>query len=533
MPVTSSRTRGLRLFLLVLIPVGLFVALNWSELSVIAGPVMLAFGAGMMLMSLASYEAGGGAASSDALLSGPLGLSLIAGGLVLATVGVLVSLWQLTQLPPLDKALHAALTLLCQGVGFLVMGGLLLAILPRFVLPTQTPAERRRVRSQIWRYLLGQPTAAVFIRNGEPAPPPKTEEAAPLKPTVVLLDLVSAVALERQMSRRAGSPAGKEEAPADAPPSKATPLVRIEGPGLVFIEPGEVIRSTLDLRTQVRDRQNIHALTRDGIEVWATLEVTFRLQEPKPQRLTEADTSAEERNLFKFNRESAFRAVYGSPVSGHPGEGGETEVKRWTDLPAFVASDIFRDLMLEHTLDDLFHPTSDQTLPLEDVRKAFDARVKRDSVLSERGIRVLSAGFGRLSVPGAVESQRLDTWKADWTRQSVEMLAGGDLQTLRIIQRARADAQYELVARISAVLHEAGSNVAVWLRFIESVERASADPTTRRLLPGDTVNLIRNWIDQFSRWLPHDPALVGRDKLAAQPLPPGITDKGPSPYARS
>ena len=124
--------------------------------------------------------------------------------------------------------------------------------------------------------------------------------------------------------------------------------------------------------------------------------------------------------------------VYGSPVANRKAEADETEVKHWTDLPTFVASDIFRDLILTRTLDNLFRPTDDQIFPQAELRADFSERVRNDSVLNERGIRVLSADFGKLNVPAAVEMQRLNSWKADWIRQSAETLAGF-IRTRRII----------------------------------------------------------------------------------------------------
>jgi hypothetical protein len=208
------------------------------------------------------------------------------------------------------------------------------------------------------------------------------------------------------------------------------------------------------------------------------------------------------RPAFAFNRESAFRAVYGSPVAKLKETAEAPEVKHWTDLPAFVASDIFRDLILTRTLDDLFHPTSDAGFPLAELRDVFSEKVKYDPVLIERGIRVEGADFRLQDLREEVADQRLKSWRADWIRQAMETLAGGDLQAARIIQRARTNAQFDLVKQMMAVLQESGSTAAVLLRFIQALERASADPRTRSLLPAETIQILNNWMNQLSRWLP-------------------------------
>ncbi len=547
--------RGVGIFLLVVIPAALFTTLFWTELKLLAGPVLMVLGLSALVISFLPTWVGTDPATGNAPPQSMISTALMLVGVLLNVFGLPIALLALNTPPPPQAASHAAEALLCQGAGFSLVFGLLLVMLPRFVLPAQTRTQRRQVRGRLWLYLLGQHGPVEIVKNGQRTASPAEEKVQDFRPSVAVLDSFSAIALERKFpvqqpaERRQwrgnlaaqlyelekylahGQPGLGEVVAAGlywgrwlrlAPrrvlrqwllrqhlvrprPAKPPRLARVEGPGLVFIEADEMVRDTLDLRPQFRARPNIKALTRDGIEVESTLTVIFRLQSTDTREPT-GQTEAIERNLpaFTFTRESAFRAVYGSPVAKFEPDGRALNVKHWTDLPAFVASDIFRDLILTRTLDDLFYPTSTQDFPLDNLRAEFSRRVKADPVLSERGIQVDSANIGRLTVPREVAEQRLSSWRADWIRQSLETLAAGDLQVARIIQRARTNAQYDLMKQMSATLKQTDSTAVVLLPFIQALERASTDPKTRRLLPADTLRVIRGWTNQLSKGLPSE-----------------------------
>ena len=205
----------------------------------------------------------------------------------------------------------------------------------RDALRPPTGAERRQVRGRLWLYLLGQHGPVVMVKKGQRAALAEEVEAEAFKPSVALVDTVSAIALERKFPVQQaadprqwrgsfaaqlydlekylalGRPGLGEVVAAGlywgrwlrlAPrrrlhrwllrnrlirprPAKPPRMARVEGPGLVFVEADEMVRDTLDLRTQFRTRKNVKALTRDGIEVQATLSTVFRLQRPEASDL--------------------------------------------------------------------------------------------------------------------------------------------------------------------------------------------------------------------------------------------------------
>jgi hypothetical protein len=461
---------------------------------------------------------------------------------------------------PPERIRHALFVLLYEVAVFVVLFRSMLWLLARFVLPVQTRAQHRGVFGRLLLYVQGQHGPAVFVKDGRLVA--SREERLKQGAGIALVDPASAIALEHETPPRPLAPASPhrvrdglgealyryEKRLLSDPrlvlkyigsllyalrwfsvipgrrlhrrllalrlirprrPPRPPRVARVEGPGIVFIAPDEKVRETLDLRKQSRRRPGIKGLTRDGIEVETTVNVTFVLDDEQTgqEGWEEETTKRVERNLpaFTFNRRSAFRAVYGSPVRKKTGEGKDEEVKGWMDLPAYVASDIFRDMLSTQTLDNLFRPTSDHEFPLAAFRNDFSRRVQSEPVLKERGIKVLSAGFGGLTLPSAVKDQRISSWQADWTRRSVETLAGGDLQAIRIIQRARANAQYDMVQQINTILQGTDSKAAITLRLLQALETASTDPSTRRLLPAATVNALSNWLTNLRGWLRPEP----------------------------
>lgn len=460
--------------------------------------------------------------------------------------------------PPLEVApevlareretfVRASLALGLNYLAFLAFFFFTVFMLAHFVLPVQTRRERDGVLHRLLTYLLGRHGPALFVKHGRVVE--SENDRLRRGPGLALVDRDSAIVLEpinppaqrvagrrsragrslygqlnrarrradfglgqwlddlarlgldalrwllvvprrggRRLLRRLGlvkPRAGAEIAPL---------MARIRGPGLVFTSPDEKVLAALDLRWQSRSRANIKALTRDGIEVTASLTVHFVLDANVPARAYAPRTRPP-----TFNPQSVFRAVYGAPVNARASD-DELEVKAWTDLPAFVASDLFRDLIATETLDNLFRPTSDDDFPLTAFRQRFSERVKASPVLRERGLHVISANVGALTPHELVAAQRVESWRADWARRRTEILAGGDLQATRILQRARANAQYDMVKQLREIAQASGSRAVVALRLFQALETASADPSIRRLLPDETVQVLNAWMENLRDW---------------------------------
>ena len=355
-----------------------------------------------------------------------------------------------------------------------------LALISQFALPVRTWDERVQAVTRIFDYTTGTSGPVVFVKDGKLIA--SQAEMARGGAGVALVDSTSAVVIER-----------------------GARFSRAEGPGIVFLQPGERIRATLDLRWQSRS-QPVAALTKDGIEVKTTLETVFGLAaQPGPAEVDAGRPRTNQRRMkrpYPFGATSAFQAIYGTAV-------GRQAPVTWTDLPALVAADRFRAKLARETLDGLLRPTTLPADPLKDMdeqvtqdvrdrglddlvratqagkgrgshdealvppeegsgaaEEEAEARpapeetyrikvfadelteeLRNERILRDRGIEVRSITLGGLDLPAQVMQQRLDSWEAPWEKSAKVALAAGDIQGEMIKQRAQHQAQREEIGR--------------------------------------------------------------------------------------
>ena len=404
---------------------------------------------------------------------------------LLAAAGVAVWVYTLEPRPSL-------LNWLVDAAAFAAVYFSGLAIISQFVLPVQTNAERGQVLRHFMDYALGAHGPIIFVKEGKLIA--RKEELSRFHGQgVALLDSSSAIVLERTYAVHWWQPAGPRT-------HGGQPLVRAAGPGVVFIQPGERIVDTLDLRRQSRGTI-ARALTRDGIEVSAFITVTFGLSlEPPPaSHAAEAQSLASEtfrernRPARIFDPERAFRAVYGAAL-------GEKQPVGWTELPVAVAVESFRNLLAEYTLDSLYQPTAHSVYPFGDFQGRVTAAVKDAQVLHDRGLIVFGVGVGALKLPREVINQRVRNWQARWQKAIIQNIASGKRQTILIQGRWQISAQETIVENLKEKLEAATSPAekkALALMLTSALQRAASDPNMRQLLPKENLKTL----DSMSEWL--------------------------------
>jgi hypothetical protein len=368
-----------------------------------------------------------------------------------------------------------------------------------------------------------------------------------------------------------------------------------------FIEQGEMIQGVADLRPQMRSNPDTVVKTRDGIELKTTVTVLFTIgEDPDEILVTFVDKNHQEIrvvglsdswssdgdsgqmvrviNGFKlideidvedqveiihfyerwksFNFPPIFeneKINYdnGFPVSPYKSNSDRVsaaiyskthanlgkEILHWTELPAFVATDILRDSISKVLFDDLYLPENPEIFPLRDFKREFALKVRNQGILSyrlverldgnvleagqlwniaelnlspiqyfrrskilrDRGIKVLAADFSQLEPDEATKKQILDYWKAQWQKQLEIITAENELESLRIISKAKNITKNEMSLMFSKILEDSGSRPKEILAYqlLKVIESAVTDPMTRNLLPRETVNML--W--SFHQWL--------------------------------
>ncbi|MCS6909682.1 MAG: SPFH domain-containing protein [Anaerolineales bacterium] len=267
------------------------------------------------------------------------------------------------------------------------------ALVSQFVLPVNTPEERRRA---LTHFFLGASGSAILVRNGRLVGSAAEKERRIKSAGVILVDSASAIVLRTD-----------------------TEFKRACGPGVVFTEEGEYIaeNGTLDLRQQERIESSVRAFTRDGIEVEVDLRVVFVLDSGERSPLR--DWRNPNTPPFGFNPESAYRAVYGRAYR-------DRIASEWERLPGLLAADVWRELLAQQDFEQLFNDPDPDLALLEDLQYQIEHRLtgwaeagqsREYQVLKERGLRVLSVRLLNLKLPPAVEQKRILQLQEQWRAQ--------------------------------------------------------------------------------------------------------------------
>ena len=316
------------------------------------------------------------------------------------------------------------------GFGLVFLLWLLLISL-QALLPVQKPLDVYRTAFHLVLHLFGLHGQAVFIKDGKKLATAKELEKE--GSGVVVVDFNSAVVLEEQVPK----------------PSLIRKIIdtillglrlidsytspRVVGRGVVFTRRSERIREAVDLREQFRMRHNVHAYTRDGIELTTSTNAAFTIgQEPDVLQVTYLSERREnmlrsvileklsegrvkvkafkdeldevDRNeihhlarvahrlnvlypytplepletLPIFNPERVFSAVFSQARDANG------DLSPWYDLPVMVAVDLFRELLSQIDYDDLYRPDLPDHFPLPKFKEKFRVAVRNQGILSYR-----------------------------------------------------------------------------------------------------------------------------------------------------
>jgi hypothetical protein len=231
---------------------------------------------------------------------------------------------------------------------------------------------------------------------------------------------------------------------------------------------------------------------------------------------------------YYIDEQRIFAAVYSQ--ARHVTEG---KVDDWSSLPALVATEIFRNMISQVPYDSLYLPDYPEGFPLQtEFKPAFARKVRYQGVISyqfvhrldgqppeegqrldnrqfrlapvqdllatkvlrDRGIKVFHAGFSELMpTDPKIRMQRLDNWRARWQKETELIKADLDLEAVRIKNHARAEKQREMINNLSLIINtSAYPEEALTLRIFQALEDIALEPSTRQLLPIDTIQVLNN-----------------------------------------
>ena len=462
-----------------------------------------------------------------------------------------------------------------------------LVLVSGLILPIRTFSSIREVYRRLSAFMFGQHGPVVFAEDGKQI---ERDGIRDVGLGFAKVDACSAVVIERT-AYQPGCIRGLFLALLGRHPREKL-RSRTEDVGIQFTRTGERVRGVADLRKQIRLRPGVKAHTRDGIEVNTVVFALYTLGEPpevykvtyvgeeKPENLRVVETklrdpgeedgqyqiqvvdrlvdildpedkldihrfvrsysrraglelteTIDEPNgwrPFRFYPQRVFAAIASRPFDVFKGKRID-----WTEIPAHLAVNTFRELLAQELYDGLFEPDDAQSYPLLDlknlvrtrmvnkgilayqfIKRADGKQIESDQALREseviqypeqefkarkelrsRGIKVITASFTELqpSISDVQSRYMFDHWRAPWQQEAVIIRSDHELQAVRMQNQARAQAQRDMAYTLSKILSASEfSREAMALRVFQALETAAADPATQSLLPRDTIDLMRS-----------------------------------------
>lgn len=233
---------------------------------------------------------------------------------------------------------------------------------------------------------------------------------------------------------------------------------------------------------------------------------------------------------YEFDEDHVIKALISQPRNTSTGK-----LEKWADLPVQVAISVLLDELSRVSYDDLYsldHPGMDCYLydrfKPEFKRKVIDLGVlayqfvqRKDGrtpsegdkfnadeyilwevcelhnskPIRERGIKVIEVSFSDFKpVDETIPDQRFDNWRSKWQKKTELTNAEVDLEIMRNMNHARAQAQREIIYNLSQIFKLPGyTQDAMAIRIFQALESAAANPATSRLLPRDTIDMLKNF----------------------------------------
>lgn len=287
-----------------------------------------------------------------------------------------------------------------------------------------------------------------------------------------------------------------------------------------------------DLRIMSVDRDTRRISISDKIDEADVVEIHKSIRDQKPNRTSTlaSEVPSSNRPPYTFNEDRIISAVLSQPRNTRDGK-----LEKWTDLPAQVAVSLLLDELSRISYDDLYSLDSPEPgcYLYDTFKPEFKRKMKSLGVLSfqfvqrkdgripqegdifnpdefvfwdvkelhnpkpirDRGIKVVEVGFSDFKpIDVTIPEQRFDTWRSRWQKETEITNAGYDLEIMRQLNHSRAQAQREIIYNLSQIFKLPGfTQDAMAIRIFQALESAAANPATNRLLPRDTVDMLKSF----------------------------------------
>jgi hypothetical protein len=219
-----------------------------------------------------------------------------------------------------------------------------------------------------------------------------------------------------------------------------------------FVAPFETISQTIDLAEQQADRDQIPAITRDGIRV-TLRDVHFRymIMQQAPRTIE---------NAYPFAQDALWNRAFNLNVQSDGLDKWNTAVER-------VIVGFITDFIASHSIDYLTAPRSDLNSRREILSDLFASGAR--SALRRIGAELYWIDIGHLEIDDPlVDDQRAQLWASEWIGDTAVSRAYSDAIHQTYEELGRAQAQAELIMGISEAMRSVpmGPNTTANIRRI-------------------------------------------------------------------
>lgn len=261
---------------------------------------------------------------------------------------------------------------------------------------------------------------------------------------------------------------------------------RVVGPGVSFLERHETIKYPVDLRNKVKeagDKDAISVWTKDGITVKLKARIAYRIGDPQklkdtPNLIHPYDPEAVKKAIERY----AFR---------WPDPNKEPEEFTWEDavwgqvtgiVPGYIGKHFLDDLLIaDREKGQILSPSVSDDL-FKDLNKATQAF----------GVYVLDFQILSIELPQSVHKYYVQYWEAEKQGHATRMSGRAKAFEIRAREKAKADAQHDLILTIARSLQKNKKDIteALLLSLSEVLDHGLSDPYMRSYIGKETIETL-------------------------------------------
>ncbi|KAA0272121.1 MAG: hypothetical protein DCC59_07650 [Chloroflexi bacterium] len=260
---------------------------------------------------------------------------------------------------------------------------------------------------------------------------------------------------------------------------------RVVGPGISFLERHETVKYAVDLRNKVKEaaEHDISVWTKDGITVKLKARIAYRIGDPQKLKDTpnlihpydpEAVKKAIERHAFRW-----------------PDPKKEPEEFTWEDAVWGQVTGVVPGYIGKHFLDDLLIADREKGQILSPT-VADDLFKDLNKATQGFGVHVLDFQILSIELPQPVQDHYVQYWEAEKQGHATRMTGLSKAFEIRAKEKAKADAQHDLILTIAGRLQKNKKDFteALLLSLSEVLDHGLSDPYMRSYIGKEAIETL-------------------------------------------